>query len=216
MRLAVGEPLPPSAARTGPAILDHRRSRKILISIAILQRSLDMKLVFRPWRHIRCRRFRLHSACARPDRRPAPATDPGYPDQPSRPRLRGGAVLQHRFRHRSRRQQVARRHPARRAATGQFQSALQGPIAGARHGLFARSSHARRRVDRLEFRHLHRYGDQCRQARHLCRPLAARGVLHARRQGSLGHGARRELRLRSRRRDLRGEDAGSSRPTGRA
>ena len=33
----------------------------------------------------------------------------------------------------------------------------------------------------------------------LCRPLAARGVLHAGRQGSLGHGARRGLYRRARR-----------------
>ncbi len=62
-------------------------------------------------------------------------------------------------------------------------------------------------VDRLEFGDLHRHRDQCRQAHHLCRPLAARGVLHAGRQGSLGDGARRELRLRARRHDLRGKDA---------
>jgi hypothetical protein len=41
----------------------------------------------------------------------------------------------------------------------------------------------------------------------LCRTLTARGVLHARRQGSLGGGAGRKLRLRARWRDLSGEEA---------
>ena len=45
-----------------------------------------------------------------------------------------------------------------------------------------------------------------RSSTYLCRALAARGVLHAGRQGSLGHRARRELHLRHRRRELRGED----------
>ena len=61
-----------------------------------------------------------------------------YPGQPSRPRLRRRAVLQHRVGHRSRRQQAARRHPAGRSAAGEFQPALQGAAAGARHGLLAR------------------------------------------------------------------------------
>ncbi len=88
----------------------------------------------------------------------------------------------------------------------EFQPALQGAGAGARHGLLARPSHAGGGLDRLELGHLHRHGDQCGEAHHLCRPLAARGVLHAGRQGSLGHRARRELCRCARRRDIRGED----------
>ena len=130
-----------------------------------------------------------------------------YSNKPSRSRLLGRAVLKHRVRHRSRRQHAGRRHPSWRSAAGQFQSALQGPVAGARHGLFTRSSHPRRGRYRLECGELHRYSDQCREARNLCRALAARGVLYDGRQGSLGDGARRELRLGARRHDLRGKDA---------
>ena len=54
------------------------------------------------------------------------------------------------------------------------------------------------------------------QAHHLCRPLAARGLLHAGRQGGLGHGARRGLHRGARRHDLRGDDAASRCRTGRA
>ena len=130
-----------------------------------------------------------------------------HPDQPSRSRLCRRAVLEHSLGHRSRRQQAARRYPARRSAAGQFQPALSRPVAGARLGIFARSSHPCRRRDRLECREFHRYRDQHRQARHLCRALAARGVLYAGRQGSLGDGAGRELCRRARRHDLRGKDA---------
>ena len=119
-----------------------------------------------------------------------------HSDQPSRPRLFRRAILQHGLRHRSRRQQAGRRHPPGRSAAGEFQPALQGPGAGAWHGLFARPSHARRRLDRLQCGDVHRYRDQRGQTHDLCRPLAARGVLHAGRQGSLGDGARRELRRR--------------------
>ncbi len=88
----------------------------------------------------------------------------------------------------------------------QFQPALQGPGAGARHGLLARPPDARGRLDRLQLRDLHRHGDERGKAHDLCGPLAARGLLHARRQGGLGHGARRGLCRGARRRDLRGED----------
>ena len=64
--------------------------------------------------------------------------------------------------------------------------------------------------------HLHRHRDQRGEAHDLCRPLAARGLLHAGRQGGLGHGARRGLRRRARRHDLRGEDAHQGRRTDRA
>ena len=56
---------------------------------------------------------------------------------------------------------------------GQFQSALQGAGSGPWHGLFARSSDAGGGFDRIEFRDLHRHGHECREARDLCRPLAA-------------------------------------------
>ena len=102
-----------------------------------------------------------------------------HTDQPSRSRLLRGAVLEHGLCHRSSRQQAPRHDPSRRSAAGQFQSALQRPIAGAWPGVFARSSHHCRRRDRLECREFHRYRDQCRQARHLCRALSARGVLYA-------------------------------------
>ena len=77
------------------------------------------------------------------------------------------------------RQQAARRYSARRSAAGQSQSALPRPVAGARHGIFARSSNHRGGRDRLECRELHRYRDQLGQARHLRRALATRSVLHA-------------------------------------
>ena len=56
---------------------------------------------------------------------------------------------------------------------GKFQSVVQRSGFGSRHGLFARSSYDRRRLDRFEFRQLHRHGDQHGEARHLCRPLTA-------------------------------------------
>ena len=101
---------------------------------------------------------------------------------------------------------TARRDPAGCSDAGEFQPAVQGPGTGARHGLLAGSSHHRRGLDRLQLRHLHRHRDQHGEAHHLCRTLAARGLLHARRQGGVGHRARRELRRRARRQDLRGED----------
>ena len=58
----------------------------------------------------------------------------------------------------------------------------QGAAAGPRHGLLARPQDARGGLDRLELGDLHRHRDQRREAHDLCRPLAARGVLHARRQ----------------------------------
>ena len=69
------------------------------------------------------------------------------------------------------------------------------------HGMGFSPDHKthRRGLDRLEFGHLHRHRDQRGEAHDLCRPLAARGVLHAGRQGSLGHGARRGLCRRARR-----------------
>ena len=125
-----------------------------------------------------------------------------HSDQPSRPRLRGRAILQHGLGHRPRRQQAARRDQARRSPARQFQPALQGAGARPRHGLFARSPHARGGLDRIEFGDLHRHRDQFGEACHLCRPFAARSLLHARRQGSLGHRPRRELRRRARCEDL--------------
>ena len=56
---------------------------------------------------------------------------------------------------------------------GNFSATLQGPGAGPRHGLFARSPYARCGFDRLQFGDVHRYRHQCRQAHDLCRPLAA-------------------------------------------
>ena len=139
---------------------------------------------------------------------------PRHSDQPSRPRLRGGTVFEHGVGHRSRRQQAARRDPPRRSPARQFQPALQGTGAGPRHGLLARPQDACHRLDRIEFGDVHRHRDECGQARHLCRPFAARGVLHAGRKGSLGHRARRELHQRHRRREFCREEAhrGAGRP----
>ena len=80
-----------------------------------------------------------------------------------------------------------------------LQPALSRAAAGARHGLLARPPDHRGGLDRLELGDLHRHRDQRREARHLCRPLAARGILHTGREGGLGDGPRRELRLRARR-----------------
>ena len=119
---------------------------------------------------------RLPARCLRPvaarERRPGArrASAARHPDQPSRPRLRGRAVLQHGLGHRPRRQQAARRDQARRSAARQFQPALQGPGAGPRHGLFAGSPHAGGGLDRIEFGDLHRYRHQRRQAH---RPMSA-------------------------------------------
>ena len=55
---------------------------------------------------------------------PAAASRARRPGQPPRPCLRRRAVLQHRLGHRPGRQQAARRHPARRAATGELQPAV--------------------------------------------------------------------------------------------
>ena len=86
------------------------------------------------------------------------------------------------------------------------------------HGMGFSPDHKTHRggLDRLQFRHLHRHRDQCGEAHHLCRPLAARGVLHARWQGGLGHGSRRGLCRRARRTELRGEDAHQGRRPARA
>jgi hypothetical protein len=85
---------------------------------------------------------------------------------------------------RPRRQQAPRRDPARRSAAGQFQSALQGPVACTRHGIFARSSHHCCRRDRLECRELHRYRDQLREARKLCRALTRRSLRQTEKRSS--------------------------------
>src|SRR5262249_25496391 len=62
------------------------------------------------------------------------------------------------------------------------------------------------RLDRLELGDFHRYRQQPRQAYDLCRALAARGVLHARWQRSLGWGPWRGLHRRSRWHKLCGEN----------
>ena len=53
------------------------------------------------------------------------------------------------------------------------QSSLPGATAGARDGIFAGSSHARRGVHRLQLRDIYRHGNERDQTRSLCRPLAA-------------------------------------------
>ena len=130
----------------------------------------------------------------------------GHPDQLARSRLHRGSVLQHGLRGRSVYEYFPRRDPPRRPLAAQFQPALQGAGPGPRHGLLARPPHDRRRLDRIELGRLHRHRDQQGEAYYLCRPRSARGVFHPRRQGGLGHGARRELCRRARRQDLRGED----------
>ena len=76
-----------------------------------------------------------------------------------------------------------------------IQPAVSRSGARPRPGLLAGPSDARGRADRLQFGDVHRHRDQRGQARHLRRPVAARGVLYAGRQRSLGDGPRRELRL---------------------
>ena len=179
MRLALGQPLPPSTRRVNagrcptlsagpaPTLPFTPMQMKMKQELTVMKRSLCYTAVLLALARCSLQRCRLS-----PGRRPG-AAGAGHPDQPSRPRLCRRAILQHGVGHRSGRQQAARRHPARRPAAGQFQPALQGPGAGARHGLFARSQDARRGLHRLELGHLHRHRDQRGEAHHLCRPLAA-------------------------------------------
>ena len=57
--------------------------------------------------------------------------------------------------------------------SGQSQPALQRAIASARHGFFARPSHARGNFHRLQLRDIHRYGNKRNQACHLRRAFTA-------------------------------------------
>ncbi len=102
---------------------------------------------------------------------------------------------------------AARGDPPRRAAAGQSEPALSGRGAGARHGLFARRQDAGGGLDRYP---IPSASSTRRPIPSSTRPMSAapaRGVLHARRQRSLGHGARRGLCCRARRQQLRREDA---------
>ena len=67
-----------------------------------------------------------------------------------------------------------------------FSPLYNGQVAGAWHGLFARSPHHRRRIASAPTPSLHRHRDQCGKTHHLCWTGAARGVLHARRQVKSG------------------------------
>ena len=78
---------------------------------------------------------------------------------------------------------------------GGAQPALSRPVACARPRILAGPPHARGRLDRLQFGHVHRHGDQCDQGRRLHRPLSARGFFHARWKRTVGDGSRRRLRL---------------------
>ena len=147
---------------------------------------------------------------------PGAASAPDIPVSHQRPRLCGRAVLQHRLGHRPGRQHSCS------ASSGSAipQPGNLSPLYRARCWCTAWASRptadAGRRLDRLELGDLHRHRDQRGQAHDLCRPLAARGLLHAGRQGGLGHGARRRLCLGDRRRDLRGEDPHQTCRTARA
>ena len=90
---------------------------------------------------------------------------------------------------------------------GNFSPLYKGQVLVHGMGYLARPQDACDRLDRIEFGDVHRHRDERDQARHLCRPFAARGVLHAERKGSLGHRARRELYQRHRRREFCREEA---------
>ena len=94
-----------------------------------------------------------------------------------------------------------------RAAAGELQPALSGPGAGARHGLLARPPDAGRGLDRLNSVTFIDTATNAVKHIDLCRPLAARGVLLAGRQGGLGHRSRRRLCRRCWTADVRGEGA---------
>ena len=207
MRLAIGEPLPPPRpAPTQPALgaagHGHHASRHAHGHVHANEEvgaDDDTNL-----RSVEAHLAGGHDACdlsaAWAGQAPGAAVRAGHPDQPPRPRLRRRAVLQHGLGHRSRRQQAARRDPAGRPAARQFQPALRGQVLV--HGMGFSPDHKTLAVVSIgsQLGDLHRHRDQRGQARHLCRPLAARGVLHAGRQGSLGDRARRGLRRRARRR----------------
>ena len=193
MRLAVGEPLPPSvAAPTQPGVrgatdMVHDRVpsfREYAIGADDETSSLALRVSVHGDIGCSARAGGTGARCG---------FRPGYFGQPSRSGLFRGAIFEHRLGDRSRRQQAGWCHQARRSPAWQFQSALQGPGAGSRHGLLARSQNHRGGLDRQQLGNLHRHRHQCGEAHDLCRPFAARGVLYAGRQGSLGDRSRRGL-----------------------
>ena len=197
MKLAVGDPLPPSIASPTQPASGAAAPRCVEQRYALAPRPLargdhsdepQLSSVREPDRY---RALRDHAGLRRTG--PRCRNRSGHRGQPSRQGLRRRAILQHRFGDRPDRQQAPRRDPPRRPAARQFQPALQGAGSRPRHGFLARPQDDRGRLDRQQFRHLHRHRDQRRQAHDLCRPLASRSLLHAGRQGGLGDGARRGL-----------------------
>ena len=112
-----------------------------------------------------------------------------------RPRLHRRPDFEHRFGDQSGLEQVVRRHSPRRSSSRCAQSALPWAIARSRHRFLAGPSHDCSRLDRFQLGHLDRHDDKQDQRRGLHRARATRSVLHARRQGTLGGGARRRLRF---------------------
>ena len=131
----------------------------------------------------------------------------GRTRQPPRPRLCVRTILQHGVGDGPGRQPAARRHQARRSAADELFAALQGTGAGPRPRLLAGREDLGGRVDRIERRVVDRHRHQHGQTHDLCRAQSARGVLHAKRQGGVGHGPRRGLYRRARPHDVQGDGA---------
>ena len=115
-----------------------------------------------------------------------------------RPGLHRRSDFEHGFRDRSRVQQAARFDSPWRRRACRAEPALSRRTAGAWFGLLTGPQDAGRCLHRIQLRHADRRRDEHGGGQDLRGPLAARGVLSARRPRTLGCSARRELRQRDR------------------